>query len=298
MTPLEFAARIELPRLNWSTQMEATQELEAGSFIRTPDPFARPDAVRVVTWNVNRGQQLNEVIEFLAGASADLILLQETDLNAQRTHGRNVAQEIARALAMNYVFGYEFEELSQEQNGTRAYHGQATLSRFPILNSRILRFHCQSRFWLPRWFIPRIGPFQRRLGGRMALISCIDLPERKLIVYNVHLESRGDDVRCSQLSELLDDVSRQASDFQIVVAGDFNANLQHEPTAAAISKTGLSNPFACISSLPTTASSRFHSSRTIDWILTKGPLMTFEPKLHNTVHASDHYPLSLMFRWK
>jgi endonuclease/exonuclease/phosphatase family metal-dependent hydrolase len=279
--------------------MEPTQELETGSFIRTPDPFAPPDAVRIVTWNVNRGQQLHEVIEFLAGASADLILLQETDLNALRTHGRNVAQEIARALEMHYVFGCEFEELSQEQNGTRAYHGQATLSRFPISNSRILRFHRQSRFWLPRWFIPRIKPFQRRLGGRMALISCVDLPEQKLIVYNVHLESRGNDgLRCSQLLEILDDVSHHASDIQIVVAGDFNADLHHAPTAAAISKTGLSNPFACISSFPTTVPTRFHGSRTIDWILTRGPLIAVEPKLHDTVRASDHYPLSLMFRWK
>jgi endonuclease/exonuclease/phosphatase family metal-dependent hydrolase len=278
--------------------MEATQELETGSFIRTPDPFARPNAVRIVTWNVNRGQRLHEVIEFLAGASADLILLQETDLNARRTQGRNVAQEIAQALEMNYVFGYEFEELAQGQNGTHAYHGQATLSRFPISNSRILRFHRQSRFWLPRWFIPRIGPLQRRLGGRMALISYVDLPERKLIAYNVHLESRGDDVRCSQLSELLDDVSHNASGVQIVVAGDFNADLHREPIAAAISKSGLSNPFARISNLSTTVPSRFNGSRTIDWILTKGPLIAFEPKLHGAVRASDHYPLSLIFRRK
>ena len=279
--------------------MEPLKQLETGSFTRTPDPHARPDIVRVINWNVNRGLRLNEVIEFLAGTSADLILLQETDLSAKRTHGRNVAQEIARALAMNYVFGCEFEELAQGQNGTRAYHGQATLSRFPISNSRILRFQRQSRFWLPRWFIPRMRPFQRRLGGRIALISHIDLPEQKLIVYNVHLESRGNDgLRCSQLGEVLENVSHHASDVQIVVAGDFNANLHLGNTAAAISKTGLSSPFACIASLPTTVPSRFHGSRTIDWILTRGPLIAFAPKLHDTIRASDHYPLSLMFRWK
>ncbi len=277
--------------------MEPMQELETWSFTRTSDAFARPNAVKIVTWNVNRGQRLNEVIEFLSGASADLILLQETDLNARRTHCRNVTQEIARALDVNYVFGYEFEELSQGQNGTRAYHGQATLSRFPILNSRILRFHRQSRFWLPRWFIPRIRAFQRRLGGRMALISDFDLPERKLTVYNVHLESRGNDgLRCSQLQEILDDVSHYASGVQIVVAGDFNSDVHHEPAAAAISKTGLSNPFSCISSLPTTVPSRFNGSHAIDWILTKGPLIAFEPKLHDSIRASDHFPLSLTLR--
>lgn len=156
----------------------------------TPAPFAVPDALRIVTWNINRGQRLSEVIEFLAGTAADLILLQEADWNARRTHCLNVAQEIARALAMNYVFGCEFEELTQGHNGMPAYHGQATLSRLPILSSRILSFRRQSRFWHPRWFIPRTRPFQRRLGGRIALISHFGLPERKLIVYNVHLEAK------------------------------------------------------------------------------------------------------------
>ncbi len=277
--------------------MEPTQELETGSFIRTPDLFARPNAVRIVTWNVNRGQQLNEVIEFLAGASADLILLQEADLNALRTHGRNVAQEIARALEMHYVFGCEFEELSQEQNGTRAYHGQATLSRFPLLSSRIFRFQRQSSFWRPRWFIPRIKPFQRRLGGRMALISHIKLPDRELVLYNVHLESRGDDgLRCSQLSELLDDASQHAPDIQVVVGGDFNADLRQASFVSSIGKSGLSNPFANISNMLTTVPSRFNPSRTIDWILTKGRLIASDIELYDSVRASDHYPLALTLR--
>ena len=113
-----------------------------------PKPIALPETIRVVSWNINRGLRLNEVIEFLSEAAADLILLQEVDLNAWRTRCRNVAREIAQTLAMNYVFACEFEELSQKLNTLPAYHGQATLSRFPLLNSRILRFHRQSRFWL------------------------------------------------------------------------------------------------------------------------------------------------------
>ena len=277
--------------------MEATQELETGSFIRTPEPFARPDAVKIVSWNINRGQQLNEVIEFLAQASADLILLQETDLSARRTHGRNVAREIARALELNYVYGCEFEELSQGHNGVHAYHGHATLSRFPISNSRILRFHHQSRFWFPRWFIPRLRPFQRRLGGRMVLVSHIKLPDHELVLCNVHLESRGDDrLRCSQLKEMLNDVSQYGADVQVVVAGDFNADLRNEPAALALRSSGLSNLFASIASPPTTVPGRFKGSRAIDWILTKGPMIAFEPKLHHSVRASDHYPLSLTLR--
>jgi endonuclease/exonuclease/phosphatase family metal-dependent hydrolase len=274
--------------------MEPMKQLETGSFMTTPVRFANPNAVRIVAWNINRGVRLNEVIEFLSGAAADLILLQEADWNARRTHGRNVTKEIAQALAMNYAFGCEFEELTQQHNGMPAYHGQATLSRFPLLNSRILRFHRQSRFWLPRWFIPRMRLFQRRVGGRMALISHIDLHGRMFAVYNVHLESRGDDgLRCIQLGELQNDAAHHAADVQIVVAGDFNADLRQEPFASTIGTAGLSNPFARISGLPTTVPSRFNSSRAIDWILTKGPLIASEPEIHESIRASDHYPLSL-----
>lgn len=108
--------------------MNPMNHFETGSFIKTSEARACPDAVRIVSWNINRGQLLKEVIEFLAGTGADLVLLQEADLCARRTHYRNVAREIAKALEMNYVFGYEFEELTQGQNGTPAYHGQATLS--------------------------------------------------------------------------------------------------------------------------------------------------------------------------
>jgi endonuclease/exonuclease/phosphatase family metal-dependent hydrolase len=275
--------------------MEPMKQLEIGSLVTTPDSFAVPDTVRIVTWNINRGLRLDEVIAFLREAAADLILLQEVDWNARRTHCRNVPREIARALAMNYVFGCEFEELSQRHNPLPAYHGQATLSRFPLLNSRILRFRRQSRFWLPRWFIPNIKPFQRRVGGRMALISFVEFQGRSFIFYNVHLESRGDDgMRCSQLGELLDDISQQPADTQVIVAGDFNADLCEEPLVSAVGNAGLSNPFTRFSSLPTTVPSRLRGSCAIDWILTKGPLVASEAMSHDSSRASDHYPLSLI----
>jgi hypothetical protein len=60
---------------------------------------------------------------------------------------------------MNYAFGREFEELSQGSSGSPAYHGQATLSRWPLSNARLIRFREQSHFWRPRWYLPRSQPF-------------------------------------------------------------------------------------------------------------------------------------------
>ena len=209
------------------------EQLETGSFLSAADSCALGPAIRVISWNINRGQQLDGVLEFLRRTPADLILLQETDVNARRTHCRNIAREIAQALRMDYVFGCEFQELTQGNHSSPAYHGQATLSRLPLLESRILRFRRQSGFWRPRWYIPKIHLFQRRVGARMALVSHIPWLEAQLILYNVHLESRGTDVlRCSQLAEILQDMQRYESAVPIIVAGDFNFDLSQQPAAS------------------------------------------------------------------
>src|ERR1700759_1062291 len=173
--------------------VSSDQEIESGYFAPRGGAVWPPSSIRVVDWNINRGLRLDSILEFLAGTGADLIILQEVDLNARRTHQRNVAQEISQKLKMNYVFGREFQELTQGSRTSPAYHGQATLSRWPLSKSRILRFNQQSNFWRPRWFLPDIEPFQERIGGRMALISEVNIGGRTLLTYNLHLESRGDD---------------------------------------------------------------------------------------------------------
>src|SRR6201987_1013561 len=146
------------------------QELDYGNFAGSPWLLAPPSGVRIVDWNINRGLRLSQIIDFLAGTKADLVLLQESDLNAKRTHHLNIAREISQKLQMNYVFGREFQELTQGSRASPAYHGQATLSRWPLSNCRILRFQKQSNFWRPRWFLPEIEPFQERIGGRLSLV--------------------------------------------------------------------------------------------------------------------------------
>ena len=178
---------------------------------------------RVVSWNINRGHCLEQIIDFLRSADAELILLQECDLNAARSGSRNVAREIAQRLNMNYVFGVEFIELSQ---GESALHGQATLGRTELSNTRVLRFQQQSNFWKPRWFLPNHSRLQRRSGGRMALVTETSVQGRTVAIYNLHLESRnGDDLRIRQLSEILDDTNQHEPDIPILIAGDFNFNV-------------------------------------------------------------------------
>jgi hypothetical protein len=70
--------------------------------------------------------------------------------------------------SMNYVFGREFQELVQGSKTDPAYDGQAILAKWPISNPRLIRFSRQSSFWRPHWFLPKIEPFQERLGKNRA----------------------------------------------------------------------------------------------------------------------------------
>ena len=272
--------------------MNAMQEIESGNFAAPRWLFFPPDSIRVVNWNIDRGLKLSGVIDFLAGAKADIILLQEADVNARRTHHVNVAKEIAVKLEMNYVFGREFQELTQGSKTSPAYHGQATLSRWPLSNSRIIRFQKQSNFWRPHWFLPDIAPFQERLGGRLALVSEVDIAGKTIVGYNLHLESRGDNpLRCSQLDEALDDTQRYSWNTPILLAGDFNLDVSQTPAATSISRAQFQNAFAN-QHVPTTPGSFLEHGRIIDWIFTRGRVRVSQPQVHRSVSASDHYPLS------
>jgi endonuclease/exonuclease/phosphatase family metal-dependent hydrolase len=141
-------------------------EVISGEFgTRWTKPWSR-DYIRVVNWNVERGLQFSAIQDFLRTAKADLILLQEVDLNARRTQHRDAARELARSLQLNYVFGTEFQELSAGPGGSPVHHGQATLSPWPLSNARIIRFQCQSNFWRPRWYVVLRKNFVR---GEIAL---------------------------------------------------------------------------------------------------------------------------------
>lgn len=126
----------------------------------------------------------------------------------------------------------------------------------------------------------------------MALVSVMSWLEKPLVVYNVHLESRGNDaLRCSQLAEILQDMQRYESAVPIIVAGDFNFDLSQQPAASLLAGSPLNSPFQSGIVRPTTTRSRLGRARTIDWILIRGPLSCLSAELHDSLLASDHYPV-------
>lgn len=268
-------------------------EIETGNFATSRWILCPPSSIRVVCWNIDRGLHLSRIIEFLGRNKADIVLLQESDLNARRTHHLNIAREIAQKRQLNYVFGVEFQELTQGTRKSPAYHGQATLSRWPLSNPRILRLQHQSGFWRPHWFLPEIEPFQERIGGRLALVADATIVGKTIVTYNLHLESRGNDaLRDSQIEEIVDDARRYDADTPILLAGDFNLDLSAGSSAQTIRRGRFQDTFAN-GHLPTTPGSFFENGRVIDWIFSRGPMRSSQPQVHSSVSASDHYPLSV-----
>ena len=74
-------------------------------------------------------------------------------------------------------------------------------------------------------YVPNLGVFQRRTGGRIALVTEANVYGRTLVTYILHLESKGNDaLRLRQLVEVLVDCHRYGDPSTFLIGGDFNLN--------------------------------------------------------------------------
>jgi len=267
-----------------------TEATRGGSRFGPTRPSSR-DFCRIVSWNIERGLQFSKILNFLHTVEADLLLLQEVDLNARRTHYRDIASELAQSLNLNYAFGMEFQELSEGTAARPAYHGMATLSPWPLAKARVIRFRDQSAFWEPHWYVPELPVFQRRVGGRIALVAEATVYGRKIVTYNLHLESRNSDgLRLRQLNEVLADCRKYAGRPRVVVAGDFNMNASFGDAARTLRDAGFTDAVGS-AGRPTSTAHVLSRARAIDWIFVSN-VPASQGQVHYEIRASDHYPVS------
>jgi endonuclease/exonuclease/phosphatase family metal-dependent hydrolase len=265
---------------------DTMNEIRRGGF--APQAPA-PKELKVLDWNIDRGTQLEKVAAGIASQQPDLAILQEVDLNARRSGTQDIARELAKRLNLNYVFAPEFQELGQKSSGEPAYHGQAILTSLPIRSTRMMRFQSQSDFWKPRAYLPQWGLFQRRLGGRVALIAELDYRGHVLVVYDLHLESRSaGDIQHEQLKEVLADADHYPKDTPIVIAGDLNTKYRHsqETIVQELTKRGYEDAFAG-------RNERTHFLvGSLDYIFVRGAIHVSDAKVHRDMPGSDHFPIS------
>jgi endonuclease/exonuclease/phosphatase family metal-dependent hydrolase len=100
------------------------------------------------------------------------------------------------------------------------------------------------------------------------------------------LESReSEDLRLSQIEEVIGDADRYPEGTPIVIAGDLNTRAPTPPAIAALEKAGFRK---AVGGQVTTV-----RGAPLDWIFVRGPVSFSEGTVHKDVRASDHFPLSL-----
>jgi endonuclease/exonuclease/phosphatase family metal-dependent hydrolase len=123
----------------------------------------------------------------------------------------------------------------------------------------------------------------------MALVVEIEVGGSTVVVYNLHPESRGpESLREQQLKEVLDNVGQYPPDTALVVAGDFNTRYRPSPLAVQLQKAGFRD--AVNKPLLPTSVKGGH----LDWIFLRGPLRAAEGTIHQEIHASDHFPVTIL----
>ena len=212
---------------------------------------------------------LHRVLEQAAELSrADIVVLNEVDWGLKRTNYRNVVRELAAAMQMNYAFGVEFvevdpltlgtetlegetsadkakmvENLAVDKSRTLGLHGTAILSRFPLRNTRMIRFVNQGHDWYlgEKNGVSKLEKGKRkgaklvfgekilrevRRGGRMMLVAEISdssIPGGALTVVATHLEAKAKpSERVDQLEEVLREI--KSINNPVVLAGDMNTS--------------------------------------------------------------------------
>lgn len=165
----------------------------AGSF--TP---SRPDAIRVVTFNIKFARRIDRAIQVLR----DTPSLRGADILALQEMNEAGAACIAEALSLNYVY-YP----SSLHPRARGHFGNALLSPWPIRDDRKV-----------------VLPHKSRIRGtmRIAVGATIDVRGVPVRAYSVHMETPltiSGGQRRDQLAALLADLGVSTP---AVMAGDFN----------------------------------------------------------------------------
>jgi endonuclease/exonuclease/phosphatase family metal-dependent hydrolase len=223
------------------------------------------------------GAKRKSILEQAASLrQADIIVLNEVDWGMKRTGYRNITADLASALKMNYAYGTEFIEVDPIALGTEKFeelkkvdrealvqqitidpelykglHGTAILSRFPLVNVRLIPFRLQGHDWygVEKKGVTKIEKGKRKMselafqqkverevrrGGRMMLFAEIedpDIPQGRLTIVATHLESKtkpGN--RVKQLEELLATI--KGIENPVVVIGDMNTSTRDDtPTS-------------------------------------------------------------------
>lgn len=216
----ESTAELEASEIHAVVKDEAERILNSvfGEELSDAMTEAADDQVRVLAWNIERGNILEGIITALKEhpemAGREVLLLTELDHGMARSRNFFVPQMIARELKMNYAFAPVYIALQKgsgvesavEGENTNSIHGLAMFSKWPMKNIHAIPLpNGKDKMW---------GK-EKRLGWLRALVADIEHPAGTFRAVTVHL-----DAHCSRAHRKL----------QMKMILDHLETLEHLPT--------------------------------------------------------------------
>jgi endonuclease/exonuclease/phosphatase family metal-dependent hydrolase len=188
------------------------------------------DRLKVLTWNIERGSNLDVLAAYINQIEPDVVCLQEVDWSNQRTSNVDVLSRLAHSTSMQGFLGVEFFEIETSHRPAKlaggGIQGNAILTR--ILPKRYFRIELPIAFdWVnPPESKNRIVQREKRQGARFALCVEFDYHGRSIVICSTHLEDKDGGVqgRFAQFKSIAEVIPTITSrDAKSIIAGDFNS---------------------------------------------------------------------------
>lgn len=276
-------------------------------------PSKAPESLRVVTYNIGHGlgprsdqeassgrrvdgmvERLGRIGEHLGTMGLDVIALQAVDFDCWWSEGMDQAAVIAAAAGFPYIV-----RQSNVDAGVpffrRVLHGNALLSRFPIVDAERIEFQPYRN-----WEKVKSG----NLDGMLATLRMGEDQEIRVMV--VHLDERSEEIRVRAAGEMVG--IQRSSRLPMLVLGSFNST----PPGFPMSKTTpsgqnaieLLESFGGFQRRPARGQATWHDftypsegpRRIIDWILPDRSWVVQQYRVVREVQESDHFPVMGTFR--
>ncbi|MBK8302115.1 MAG: hypothetical protein IPK98_01380 [Chloracidobacterium sp.] len=198
------------------------------------DESRTPNGIKALAWNLERGIRFDGIVDALKNheklKDKDLLLLTELDHGMARSGNRNVAQEIARELKLNYAFAPVYVPLQKgsgvesdmDGENTVSIHGLSMFSRYPMNNVHAVPLpNGKDKMW---------GK-EKRLGYLRALIADIEHPAGTFRAVTVHLDAHCSRAhRHKQIKIILDHLDTLPP-LPTIIGGDWNTTTYNSQSA-------------------------------------------------------------------
>ncbi len=234
----------------------------------------KADTLTIVSYNIHHANppakpeviDLDAIAGVIAVQNADLVALQEVDVNIKRSGNINQAEYLAKKLGMHFYF-------AKAINYNGGEYGVAVLSKFPIEDQDALKF----------------SRIESRADAEDRVLATVTVKlnsGKKIKFASTHLDQMKDEaLRLVQIAEIEKQAQKEKLPF--FVAGDFNA----VPTSATIQqldKTFTRTCTDCGFTIPVVK-----PKKTIDFIAYKqsNKIATLSHQVIQEHLASDHLPI-------